>query len=97
MRGRFSNKVVVITGAAGDIGSATATAFAHEGASLVLVDMSHTVSRLEDQCLQLKACGAERVVVFSADIRQEKEVQAMVRHTVDTVGEQTLLIKVCAL
>ncbi|MGR9522310.1 SDR family NAD(P)-dependent oxidoreductase [Priestia megaterium] len=37
--GDFSNKVVLITGAAGGIGIATAKAFAKEGAKLALVDL----------------------------------------------------------
>ena len=77
----------MITGAAGDIGGATATAFAREGASMVLVDLPHTFARLEEQRMQLQACGAPRVVVFSADMRQEGEVQAMVTYTLETLGE----------
>jgi NAD(P)-dependent dehydrogenase (short-subunit alcohol dehydrogenase family) len=37
----FSRKTVVITGAAGNLGAATARAFAHRGARLVLLDRTH--------------------------------------------------------
>jgi 3-oxoacyl-[acyl-carrier protein] reductase len=37
---RFADKVVLVTGAAGGIGSAIAEAFAHEGARIGLVDVS---------------------------------------------------------
>ena len=87
---------MVITGAAGDIGAATATAFSREGASLVLVDLPHTVTSLEERSDQLRACGAHRVVVFSADMRQEEEVQAMVTHTLKTLGEQWSMTRLCA-
>lgn len=83
---RFLQKVIVITGAAGDIGNATATAFAREGASLVLVDLPHTLPRLEEQCRELQACGAYKTVVFSADMTQEEEVMRMVTKTVKTLG-----------
>ena len=36
---RFSNKTVIVTGAAGNLGKAVAQAFADEGANLVLVDL----------------------------------------------------------
>jgi hypothetical protein len=54
---------------------------------MVLVDLPHTFARLEEQRMQLQACGAPRVVVFSADMRQEGEVQAMVTYTLETLGE----------
>jgi len=40
MDGRFSGKVVVVTGGAGGIGRATAVRFASEGARVVLVDLA---------------------------------------------------------
>ena len=40
MARRFEQKVVVITGAAGGIGRATAERFASEGARLALVDLA---------------------------------------------------------
>ena len=85
-RQRFGGKVVVITGAAGDIGSATAEAFAREGASVVLVDLPSAVSKLGERCEQLKAYGAHKAVVLSADMRKEEDVQAAVTRAVETVG-----------
>ena len=85
-RRRFTGKVVLITGAAGDIGGATALAFAREGATLVLVDQDHTRPQLEVQCRELEAAGAERALLYTADVRQEREVQAMVNFTMDSAG-----------
>jgi NAD(P)-dependent dehydrogenase (short-subunit alcohol dehydrogenase family) len=48
MDGRFDGKVVVVTGAAGGIGRATAIRFAREGARLVLVDLA--AAPLDDEC-----------------------------------------------
>ena len=77
----------MITGAAGDIGSATAAAFAREGASLALVDLPHTQHRLEEQCRQLEAGGAHKAIVIAADMTQESQVQSMVAGTVKSLGE----------
>ena len=78
--------MVVITGAAGDIGGATTAAFAREGGRLVLVDLPHTRPALEAQSGQLEASGTDRAVVFTADVRQEEDVQAMVAYTLQTMG-----------
>ena len=83
---RFAGKVVVITGAAGDIGGVTAAAFAREGARLVLVDLPHTRPALEAQSRPLEASGAERVLVFTADVRREEDVQAMVARAQQAMG-----------
>jgi FlaA1/EpsC-like NDP-sugar epimerase len=83
---RFLQKVVVITGAAGDIGNATASAFAREGASIVLVDLPQTLPQLEDQCKELQASGAYKTVVLCADMTREEEVQSMVAKTVERLG-----------
>lgn len=93
-RQRFSGKVVVITGAAGDIGGATAEAFAREGASVVLVDLPSTVSKLGERCEQLKTCGAQKTIVLGADMTKEEEVQSLVTCTVETVGKQ-LQLSIC--
>ena len=89
---RFAGKVVVITGAAGDIGGATAAAFARERARLVLVDLPHTRPALEAQSGQLEASGADRAVVFTADVRREEDVQAMVAYTLQIMG---IVFRVC--
>jgi NAD(P)-dependent dehydrogenase (short-subunit alcohol dehydrogenase family) len=44
MGGRFGNKVVVVTGAAGGIGRVAAVRFAAEGASVVAVDLPAATS-----------------------------------------------------
>lgn len=91
---RFADKVVVITGAAGDIGGATAEAFAREGANLVLVDLPNTASKLAERCEQLQTCGAQETVVVSADLTKEEEVQAMVTRTVETMGKEAVVVPV---
>jgi NAD(P)-dependent dehydrogenase (short-subunit alcohol dehydrogenase family) len=79
----MSNPVVLITGALTGIGRATALAFAHEGARIVVS------GRREDSGLvlvtELRAAGAEAEFV-RADVRHESEVQNLVDKTVARFG-----------
>jgi NAD(P)-dependent dehydrogenase (short-subunit alcohol dehydrogenase family) len=73
VRGRFTDRVVVITGAAGDIGRATARRLADEGARLVLVDR-------DDQGLRAAASAlggaGDRVHPVVADVSDAAAVRA---------------------
>jgi 3alpha(or 20beta)-hydroxysteroid dehydrogenase len=73
MSGRFDNKVVVITGAAGGIGRAAAVRFAAEGARLVLVDIIE--SALDDAVAAAKAAGAAEAMAVAADVTQAVDVE----------------------
>jgi NAD(P)-dependent dehydrogenase (short-subunit alcohol dehydrogenase family) len=79
----MSNQIVLITGALAGIGRATATAFAREGASLVVS------GRRDDEgqrlVTELRALGVEAEFV-RADVRHESEVQNLVDRTVARFG-----------
>ena len=69
MSGRLQDKVCVITGAAGGIGSASATAFAREGARVVGVDLrEHSIGELS---LQADVADEESVSEMYARVRDE--------------------------
>jgi NAD(P)-dependent dehydrogenase (short-subunit alcohol dehydrogenase family) len=78
-----SNQIVLITGALTGIGRATATAFARDGASLVVS------GRRDDEgqrlVTELRALGVEAEFV-RADVRHENDVQNLVDKTVARFG-----------
>jgi NAD(P)-dependent dehydrogenase (short-subunit alcohol dehydrogenase family) len=80
---RFAGKVVVITGAAGGIGRATAVRLAGEGARLILVDRD--AAGLDAALRAVKDAGAEGVAV-AADVTRVDDVQRYVRVARDAYG-----------
>ncbi len=81
---RFKDKVVLITGAAGGIGSATAKRFASEGAKIVLVDMDQEGSEKAAKKLNL---NAEDYLVVKADVTKEEDVKNYVKEAKDRFGK----------
>jgi NAD(P)-dependent dehydrogenase (short-subunit alcohol dehydrogenase family) len=80
---RFAGKTAFITGAASGIGRATATAFAAEGARVVVTDRSKAV--LQETAEQVRAAGAE-VLAIVCDVSKPEEVQAAVTEAIRTFG-----------
>ncbi|MCZ9313735.1 MAG: SDR family NAD(P)-dependent oxidoreductase, partial [Methanocorpusculum sp.] len=87
--GKMNGKVVLITGGGKGIGFGIATAFAKEGANLVIT--GRTVSRLENAQKTLEAYGVS-VLPVAADGGHEDEVKAAVRQAVDRFGKIDVLI-----
>ncbi|XP_065904579.1 3-oxoacyl-[acyl-carrier-protein] reductase FabG-like [Dysidea avara] len=83
---RFVGQTVVITGAAGDIGSATAKAFACEGAKVMLVDLASTVERMEKLCKELQTLGASQAEWTACDVSDVEQVSNMVENSVKKFG-----------
>lgn len=80
---RFDDKVVVITGGAGSIGSITARKFLGEGAKVVLVDLKEDA--LQQTSAELDA--GDRVTYAVADVSKSEDVAAYVQHALDTFGK----------
>ena len=74
MEGRLPGRVVVITGGCGDIGRATAAAFAREGAKVILVDL---LSPSEARAA-LGAADANPFVYVPCDVRDRAAVRDMI-------------------
>ena len=79
----LENKVVLITGAAGDIGMGSAKACYAEGASLALADIN--MERLQEKAASA-GFDPERLLLIHCDIRDEASVEQMVAETVSRFG-----------
>jgi NAD(P)-dependent dehydrogenase (short-subunit alcohol dehydrogenase family) len=75
--------VVLITGALTGIGRATALAFAHEGARIVVSGRHEEAGQA--LATELRALGAEAEFV-RADVRREDEVRSLIDKTVERFG-----------
>ncbi len=79
---KLENKVAVITGGSGAIGSTTAKLFLQEGAKVVLVDINEEALNNTKSLLD-----SENVSIFKANVTKAEEVQGYVNHTVETFGK----------
>ena len=90
--GSFEGKTVLITGAGraalsdgncGSIGYGIATAFAKEGANLVLT--GRNVSKLESAKKELEEKYNVKVLILQADINDKNDNEAAVCHVIDEI------------
>jgi NAD(P)-dependent dehydrogenase (short-subunit alcohol dehydrogenase family) len=78
----YTGKVVLITGASGGIGRATAFAFARQGAKICIGDINEGSA---ETAAQIKQDGGQALFVRT-DVRDAAAVEALVRTTVETFG-----------
>ena len=88
---RFEEKVALITGGAGDLGSTTARLFAREGARLVLLDLPSTEPKLKQLVTELLSLGSPAVIYVCGDVSDVEDVKKAVQHSVDELGEIDIL------
>lgn len=90
----FKDKVVVITGAAGGIGSATAVHFANLQAKLVLVDINTSdLEKCTEQCLSIgKVCNSDSILPLVMDLSNEDEIESIVTKTIEHFGQIDALV-----
>ena len=74
--GRFADKGVIVTGAAGGIGLATAIQLGSEGASVLLADIDGARAALAVR--QVLSAGAPKALGFACDVGEEAQVIACV-------------------
>lgn len=85
-------KVAIITGAAGDIGRATALSFAHAGARVALVDVDEArlLSLREELAAATRRPPAEFLAI-AADVSDDAQVAGYVRRTAEELGSLHVL------
>ena len=91
---RPRDRVVIVTGAAGGIGAATARRFAREGARLVLVDLPSPAEKTEALVQACRAEGASDVLALDCDVSREKDVAAVVETAMARLGRIDVVVNV---
>ena len=82
---RFTDKAVIVTGAASGFGSAIARAFAGQGAGVVCADIN-------PEGAQAIAAELPSALPFEIDVADEAQNQAMVQAAVDAFGKIDVLV-----
>src|SRR5215213_10337795 len=81
--GSYAGKVAFVTGAGSGIGCATALAFASEGASVVVSDISE--QNVRDTARRIEELG-ERALAVACDVTRGEDVKAALDETIETFG-----------
>jgi NAD(P)-dependent dehydrogenase (short-subunit alcohol dehydrogenase family) len=79
---KFEDKVIIITGGSGGIGSSAAKMFVNEGAKVMLVDINEEA--LKDT---IKEIGENNSAFVVADVSDEQQVQKYVDETIKKFGK----------
>src|ERR671923_432718 len=81
--GSFAGKVAFVTGAANGIGRATALAFAREGASVVVADVSEQSN--QETARMIEELGG-RALAVRCDVTRAQDVKAALDKGVEAFG-----------
>ena len=80
----FAGKVAFVTGAGSGIGRATSLAFAREGASVVVTDISEQGNRETANMIEEESSG--RALAVKCDVSKVKDVKSALDKTIETFG-----------
>jgi NAD(P)-dependent dehydrogenase (short-subunit alcohol dehydrogenase family) len=88
---RLENKVAIVTGGSRGIGKGICLRFAEEGAFLVINHYDTDDSAATRTLDKVKKMGVKALVI-KADIRDEKQVEDMVKKTIEEYGKIHILV-----
>jgi NAD(P)-dependent dehydrogenase (short-subunit alcohol dehydrogenase family) len=91
MGNRLENKVAIITGGGGGIGSAAGKIFCAEGAKVALVDISAEAAEKAAEEIRTQVPGAE-IIGIGADLGVETEAERSVALVTEKLGPTTVLV-----
>ena len=86
---KLNGQIAIITGAGRGIGRATALAFAHEGANLVLA--ARSVAEINAVADEIRSVGREALPV-ATDVSKKADVDSMVQKVMDRFGKVDILV-----
>jgi 3-oxoacyl-[acyl-carrier protein] reductase len=85
----LSGKVAIVTGSGRGIGKAIASAYAREGAAIVVT--ARTKIEIEATAAEIASAGG-RVLALPTDVSRIEDVQQMVNRTLATFGQVDILV-----
>jgi NAD(P)-dependent dehydrogenase (short-subunit alcohol dehydrogenase family) len=91
---QLDNRVAIVTGGAGDLGSAFGLALARAGAKVALADIDHAAA--EKRAQKIAADGYECFAV-SLDVTSEESAASMAKKVADQLGRIDILVNAAAL
>src|SRR3989344_1451188 len=89
---KFKDRIVLVTGSSTGIGRATAIAFAHEGANIV-VNYVKNKEAADAVVTKIKSLG-QSVLAIQADVSSEDDVKKMMEETVQHFGAIDVIVNI---
>ncbi|MBN1833665.1 MAG: SDR family oxidoreductase [Deltaproteobacteria bacterium] len=86
----LSNKVALVNGGAGGIGSGISLGISQAGATVVIADVLH-IDTLNEKAAEIKAATGNETMALNVDVTNEKSMQSVV----DAVTEKYGTIDIC--